>query len=370
MPNGPLRISIISPPPNLSGGERVVAVYAKKLLKRGHQVQIVCYQPTQRSWRAKVKNVLRGKGWPPQREIGDSHYADYGVDYRVVDHAGPITASDVPDGDVVIATFWTTAAVAANLPPSKGRAVYFVQHDEAQVHGMAEAVETTYQLPMPHICVSQWVASAVRSRHPGVQQTVINNAVEVDRFPRADSDRDRRVVGFMYSTIPFKGADIALESLRRARQSEPLQVRALGANFPDALPDWLDRCERPASVELAQLYGQCRVWLFPSRIEGFGLPLLEAMACGTPVIGTPAGAAPELIDQGGGILVPHEDPAAMAEAILRVVRMNDDEWQAMSDAAFRTAASYTWDAATDLFEAALLQAASSHAGITPAVKAW
>jgi len=44
------------------------------------------------------------------------------------------------------------------------------------------------------------------------------------------------------------------------------------------------------------------------------LPILEAMACRTPVIGTPAGPAPELLGAGGGILVRPEDPADMAMA--------------------------------------------------------
>lgn len=86
------------------------------------------------------------------------------------------------------------------------------------------------------------------------------------------------------------------------------------------------------------------------------MPILEAMACRTPVIGTPAGAAPELISQGGGILVEHDKPKAMADAIAKVCRMADTEWRAMSDAAYATARRYSWDEATDLFERALERA--------------
>ena len=61
---------------------------------------------------------------------------------------------------------------------------------------------------------------------------------------------------------------------------------------------------QPAQDMIRDIYGQCDVWLFSSRSEGFGLPLLESMACRTPVIATPAGAAPELCAGGGGITVP------------------------------------------------------------------
>ena len=77
------------------------------------------------------------------------------------------------------------------------------------------------------------------------------------------------------------------------------------------------------------------------------------MACRTPVIGTPAGAARELIGQGGGILVANEDVPAMAQAIVRLVEMTDSQWRELSDAAYRTATAYSWDDATDRFEQAV-----------------
>ena len=104
------------------------------------------------------------------------------------------------------------------------------------------------------------------------------------------------------------------------------------------------------------LYSSCDAWLFGSLNEGFGLPILEAMACRTPVIGTPVGAAPELISEGNGILVKPEDPEDMARAIIQIVNMSNEQWKKMSDVAYKTATSYTWDDATDLFEEAIYTA--------------
>ncbi len=77
------------------------------------------------------------------------------------------------------------------------------------------------------------------------------------------------------------------------------------------------------------LPGQCQdnadllrafdLFVLPSRQEGLGSALIEAMACGLPVVGTDAGGIPELIENGrNGFVVPREDPAALAEAILRL----------------------------------------------------
>jgi glycosyltransferase involved in cell wall biosynthesis len=70
-------------------------------------------------------------------------------------------------------------------------------------------------------------------------------------------------------------------------------------------------------VTLAELYRACRLFAFPSRYEGFGLPVLEAMSYGAPVVATDGSALPEA---GGdaALYVPPENASALAEAILRV----------------------------------------------------
>ena len=95
----------------------------------------------------------------------------------------------------------------------------------------------------------------------------------------------------------------------------------------------------------------------PRGWEGYGLPVLE-MACRTPVIGTPAGArAPELIAKGGGILVPPEGHAPMADAIVRFVRLPDAEWPGpVGSGTERRPPASPGTGATTLFEGAAPQA--------------
>ena len=158
----------------------------------------------------------------------------------------------------------------------------------------------------------------------------------------------------------MKGWDIAREAVRLARQSIPtLRLLAFGPEHRKTIEPpvgGMDYVHRPADDQLAALYGQCTAWLFASRREGFGLPILEAMACRTPVIATPAGAAPELLAAGGGWLVEPESPSAMARAIVEACGLADERWLAASDAAHRTATSYTLEDSIRLFERALEEA--------------
>ena len=68
--------------------------------------------------------------------------------------------------------------------------------------------------------------------------------------------------------------------------------------------------------ELVRQYNRAQLLVCPSLYEGFGLPAAEAMACGTPVVATTAGALPEIVDDGvTGALVPPGDAGALAQAI-------------------------------------------------------
>jgi glycosyltransferase involved in cell wall biosynthesis len=95
-----------------------------------------------------------------------------------------------------------------------------------------------------------------------------------------------------------------------------------------------------SDVELADLLRSAEIACVPSRYEGFSLPALEAMACGTPLVATTAGALPEVVG-GAGLLVPPDDPDRLAAALGRLLTEPDLRAD-LAAAGVRRAAGFTW----------------------------
>ncbi len=107
------------------------------------------------------------------------------------------------------------------------------------------------------------------------------------------------------------------------------------------LPGFVDDADLPA------LYSAADLFVFPSLYEGFGLPLLEAMACGVPVISSDASSLPEVAATGGepaAWLLPPGDEAAWSAAMLRLLT-DDAAQQRLVAAGAAQAARFTWAAA-------------------------
>jgi glycosyltransferase involved in cell wall biosynthesis len=343
----------------MAGGVRVVATYAERLQQRGHQVTVVIPPPSPLTWRDYLRGLRQGK--LPTSLAEPSHFDNTTIKPLRLERFRPVTAIDLPDADIVMATWWETAEWVAKLPPSKGKKVYLVQHDERYLTSKPkERVKATWQMPLHKIVIAQWLADVIQQETGQTEITLIPNSVDSTKFS-ADLRGKQAVptVGLMYSRVRWKGCDISLKAVELARQHIPnLRLVAFGADLLTdelPLPDNTLYARCPAQSELKNFYAQCDAWLFGSRFEGFGLPILEAMACRTPVIGTPAGAAPELLADGAGILVQPEDPADMARAIEQICGMSEASWQTMSNLAYQRTTSYTWDDATDLLEKTLHQ---------------
>ncbi len=369
-----MRITFVLHSPIMSGGMRVIAIYAAALKARGHHVCLVTPPlKTRQRW----QHFRHAHKWLRKNDFGHGLFDGTDLEWRILPRWRPITDADVPDADVVIATFWPTAAWVEALSPDKGAKVFFAQHYEVAPGQTNTAIDDAWRRPLHKIVICNWMNHIAKDKFGDSTASLVPNSVEPGLFDAPPRGKQTApTMGLLYyDDVPLKGCNESLEAFRKARERHPdLRLVAFGKTVRSKLPLPSDAeyiCQ-PDQHAIKDIYASCDAWLWGSYVEGFGLPVLEAMACRTPMISTPSGVSPEALAHGGGILVEPGDTDAMADAISAVCDMSQDEWRAMSDQAYATIQrgawvegftnGYTWDDAAGLFERALHDAA----GATPA----
>lgn len=220
------------------------------------------------------------------------------------------------------------------------------------------------------ICVSEYTRRDVEEFAPSAHDRirVVPNGVS-ERFrgsplPPRTPDRGPYLLCVAVNKL-HKNLGVAVEVLARM-DDQALTLILAGEGGPYktqvmARAEQLGVAERVISIdpvqdgELRALYHGAEALLFPSRYEGFGLPVLEAMACGTPVVGSNAAAIPEIAGDAAMLFDP-DDARGMAEAVRRL--RIDPQLRAEYVAKGRArAAEFSWDRSAELTEAVLLEAA-------------
>ena len=188
--------------------------------------------------------------------------------------------------------------------------------------------------------------------------TVVPVGVDHTVFrPRPDRPRVAgRIMVTSSSDVPMKGLVPLLEAVAKLRTEREVELVVIGrpteggrvARTIERLGlGPVVRCASGISDdELAGLYAEAQVAVVPSLYEGFSLPAIEAMACGVPLVATTGGALPEVVGTDGdtGLLVPPDDPEALASGIRRI--MDDPALAARLGAGgrARVLGRFTWEA--------------------------
>lgn len=140
-----------------------------------------------------------------------------------------------------------------------------------------------------------------------------------------------RIMTTASADVPLKGLVPLLEAVAKVRTERACHLVVVGTPRPDGrVGETIDRLGLSGAVRfesgvsdeaMVELYQQAQVAVVPSLYEGFSLPAVEAMACGVPLVATTGGALPEVVGESGrcGLLVPPDDPGALAEAIGQVL---------------------------------------------------
>jgi glycosyltransferase involved in cell wall biosynthesis len=193
---------------------------------------------------------------------------------------------------------------------------------------------------------------------------VIYNGVDAMFRPSAEAERVTppassdwpRVILYVGRSDPYKNLAGLVRAFAEARRltQVPLRLRIVGPRdprYPEPaalveqlhLSDAVDWTGYVADADLVQAYRDADVLVLPSHFEGFGFPVVEAMACATPVVCSDIPVLHEVAGEAAGFANP-DDPAALARAIVRVLT-DEDHRRAMIARGRAQATRFTWERA-------------------------
>jgi glycosyltransferase involved in cell wall biosynthesis len=172
------------------------------------------------------------------------------------------------------------------------------------------------------------------------QIPVVPVGVDADLFRLGPRERRADQILFVGWINYMKGVDVLLQAMQRLVRSgrpgrllvvggavyrntrlQEERLRALAASL--ALGDRVTFLGPKSHTEVARLMGESAVVVLPSRAESFGAVLVEALACGTPVVATRCGGPEDIVTDEVGLLVPPEDPEALADALVATIERRE-----------------------------------------------
>jgi glycosyltransferase involved in cell wall biosynthesis len=250
----------------------------------------------------------------------------------------------------------------ANLAPLAARNVAVVIHDAAALREpswYSDAYVRRQRFVLPRIArrarlvitVSEFSRGELQELL-GVDAVVVPGGIDERFTPAASPARpDRPYVLTVASRTARKNLGVLEECARRLRAAG-IELVAAGGDRPQFRDSAGSSAIRPLGHvpddDLPGLYAGAACFVLPSLYEGFGLPCIEAMACGTPVVASTAGALPETCGD-AALLVDPNDPTAIADAVERAI-----DNASLRAAGLARAAAFSWDRTTRAVDALLV----------------
>jgi glycosyltransferase involved in cell wall biosynthesis len=378
------RVLILVRELNESGESRQIAYVSNKLIDRGYYVKILAYSVRKLFYNYKANiDIINEKSISKIIGILSKIYTflhkenNMYIQNKIIDYfIGKLSKTQQNLFEILINNIPTDfdhyivlnhdLAVPLYIAKVNGKKYYnilgFVYGQYLQYLGRKDKYyldiyEYSLRLPFYFLLASSFIRDEIMKYNNNFRYQIVGSGVDTSvfyprRVDKENSDVFKILVLLRKSKL--KGDDIALKVINEV--SKKLRIRALLIGYDRKFHGKLnfDYLKFPylRDNELAKVYSSADVFLFTSYVEGFGLPPLEAMACGTPVVTTNAKGNMEYIEPNINALV--SEPGDVNSLVKNVIKVLTDYKlkESLIENGLQTAKEWTWDKVTDRYEKA------------------
>lgn len=304
-----MRFTFLLPNIEVSGGNRANFELANALVKQGHEVTIfyplvpgrdglgwLNFRKTAVQVIKGLRNCFQGQSWfPLKAELKKLLRFSTGLE------------GYLPDSDVIVFSWWAHARLVAGLPRRCGEPVHLIRSLEYW-GGPEELVREAYRIPFKTLVTSEHLRCQYEAEFGSIDG-IVPDGVDLTLFKPPTKIPNQVTVGMMYRRQPLKRMVDGIAALRMLKDKYPeIHILLFGESIKTQDRDALQGLEYeyvkfPTESALRDIYQRTSIFLFPSGSEeAFGLPPLEAMACGCAVVATKVGAIESYSENGQSAL--------------------------------------------------------------------
>lgn len=313
-----MTVNFILPPAlrKAAGGYKVVYQYANYITKQGNDVMIYydsrmgdnsLHIPVKvMGWIRKLVTKIEPKWFYLDPEIKKK--ALWTIDFGHIRKADITICTSI---DTMIKTYQ-----AKNKPE---KIIHFIQGHENWFLP-EEEVFAVYRLPYPKIVISQWLYDIV-CEHTKEKLYLVKNGIDLHIFQNKNSDkRSLHSIAMMYKENSCKNSEMGLRIVKRLKKRyQDLEVLFYSVDQKsNEVPEWVKFYRKASEDQVCEILNRASVFLCTSEYEGFGLPGLEAMACGCIFVTTDCKGIREYANDSNALISEIGDACQMEKNIIRV----------------------------------------------------
>ncbi len=338
-----MKIAFLLPGGGRSGGIKSTVKAANGLLQRGHEVRLLVNRKNP-SIRSQLRDLYMNRFYPDGNDWLDLYE---GTSERF----NNIERCTFQEGEIVLAAGWWAAGQLRRVKLPGIIKVHYI-------HGVGfndnDKMRAAWGENVPKIAIASYLERVIEGICGQRIRAVIPNGIDTEEYYPSVPESQRNGIGTIFGSGYHKDPDTVLKVLETLNQQCPMTPqRVFGScRRPKEIPRKI-YCRLPSLDQTREIYSRSLVWIMGSCSEGFGIPILEAMACGCAVVATDCGGPRDIIRDGeNGFLVEVGNVGQIVDRV-KLLLKDGELRQRFVEESRETVSKFSWDGSVDKLEEVL-----------------